>query len=184
MERSRIDWFRWLVAAIGAQFIYGLIWLFGRTYRRDEIAWLMGPLGGPVIGDASYEEVAAREGLSIERNAQRCGLIPDVRQLDGTGFHSAHVHPAIRDFYEHTAEYAMDVWSRTYFPSNIALALLVTTISRQVNQLNFRCPRSRPHLASRARSSRCAGATVPSGTPDGFARWRRAPAARCTPGST
>jgi hypothetical protein len=31
----------------------------------------------------------------------------------------------------------MDVWSRTYFPANLGLALLVTTISRQVNQLNF-----------------------------------------------
>jgi hypothetical protein len=31
----------------------------------------------------------------------------------------------------------MDVWSQTYFPSNIALYLLVKTISRQVEQLNF-----------------------------------------------
>jgi hypothetical protein len=29
------------------------------------------------------------------------------------------------------------VWSKTYFPLNIGLYLLVTTISRQVNQLNF-----------------------------------------------
>jgi len=31
----------------------------------------------------------------------------------------------------------MDVWSKTYFPTNIGLWLLVKTISRQVNQLNF-----------------------------------------------
>jgi hypothetical protein len=31
----------------------------------------------------------------------------------------------------------MDVWSKTYFPASVALWLLVTTISRQVNQLNF-----------------------------------------------
>lgn len=31
----------------------------------------------------------------------------------------------------------MDVWSKTYFPANVALWLLVTTISRQVNPLNF-----------------------------------------------
>src|SRR6185503_4941039 len=37
----------------------------------------------------------------------------------------------------HTAAFAMDVWSKTYFPTNLALALLVTTISRQVEQLNF-----------------------------------------------
>ena len=31
----------------------------------------------------------------------------------------------------------MDVWSKTFFPANIGLYLLVTTISRQVDQLNF-----------------------------------------------
>ena len=97
----------------------------------------MGPLGGPVIGAAAYEEAAASEGLSIERHAQHGGLVPDFRQLAGEGFEAMRVHAAVRDFYEHTAEFAMDVWSRTYFPANLALALLVTTISRQVNQLNF-----------------------------------------------
>ena len=52
-------------------------------------------------------------------------------------FDPAAAQPIVRDFYEHTAAYDMDVWSRTYFPSNVALYLLVTTISRQVNQLNF-----------------------------------------------
>ena len=31
----------------------------------------------------------------------------------------------------------MDVWSETFFPGKIGLWLLVTTISRKVNQLNF-----------------------------------------------
>jgi hypothetical protein len=128
---------RRVVAAVGAWFIYRLIWLFGRTHRRADVAWLMGPLGGRVIGDAAYREVAASEGLTIERAAQHGGLVPDFRQLDGGDFDATRVHPAIRDFYEHTAEFAMDVWSRTYFPANLALWLLVTTISRQVNQLNF-----------------------------------------------
>jgi hypothetical protein len=94
-------------------------------------------MGGPVIGDGAYEEVAANEGLTIERHAARGGLVPDFRALDGDGFDSQQLDPQIRDFYEHTAEFAMDVWSRTYFPASVALALLVTTISRQVNQLNF-----------------------------------------------
>jgi hypothetical protein len=133
----RIGWFRRVVAAIGAWIIYRLIWIFGRSHRHADLDWLMGPLGGPVIGDAAYQEVAAREGLSVERHARRGGLVPDLRQLDGEGFDATAVAPAIRDFYEHTAEFAMDVWSRTYFPASLALALLVTTISRQVNQLNF-----------------------------------------------
>jgi hypothetical protein len=31
----------------------------------------------------------------------------------------------------------MDVWSQTCFPASIGLTLLVTTINRQVDQLNF-----------------------------------------------
>jgi hypothetical protein len=137
MQPSPPGWFARVAAAIGAWIIYRLIWLFGRTHARAQIGWLLGPMGGAVIGDAPYEEVATRDGLSIERRASRGGLVPDCRQLDGEGFDAAQLHPAVRDFYEHTAEFAMDVWSRTYFPASLALALLVTTISRQVNQLNF-----------------------------------------------
>jgi len=126
-----------VIAAIGARIIYLLIWIFGRTHRREDVPWLMGPLGGRLIGDATYDEVAAREGLALERRAKDCGLVPSFHQLDGDGFTADDVHAAVRDFYEHTAAFAMDVWTRTYFPANLALALLVTTISRQVNQLNF-----------------------------------------------
>ena len=133
----RIGWFRALVAAIGAWIIYRLIWMFGRTHRRRDIAWLVGPIGGDVIGDAPYEQAAAAEGLTIERNSRTTGLVPDFTALRGEAFDPSQIHPLVREFYEHTAEFAMDVWSHTYFPTNLALALLVTTISRQVNQLNF-----------------------------------------------
>jgi hypothetical protein len=133
----RIGWFAALVGKIGAWFIYFLIWLFGRTHKRADVAWLMGPLGGKVIGDAPYREAAEAEGLTIERGATDAGLVPSFEQLRGPGFDPGHAQPLVRDFYEHTTGYGMDVWCRTYFPANIALWLLVTTISRQVNQLNF-----------------------------------------------
>jgi len=128
---------RRIVAQLGAWFIYALIWLFGRTRRWTDMAWLEGPLGGPVIGDAPYREAADREGLSVERRAADGGLIPDFRALAHDGFDVANAHPLVREFYEHTTRFAFDVWSKTYFPTNIGLWLLVTTISRQVNQLNF-----------------------------------------------
>lgn len=134
---TRIGWIAQVVGTIGAGFIYSLIWLFGRTHRRTDIAWLIGPLGGRVIGEEAYREVAAEEGLAIERAVRDGGLVPSFESLRGPRFDPAALQPAVRDFYEHTAAYAMDVWSRTYFPANVALFLLVTTISRQVNQLNF-----------------------------------------------
>jgi hypothetical protein len=137
LVQTRIGWLAQVVGAIGARFIYSLIWLFGRTHRRADIAWLIGPLGGRVIGEEAYSEVAAEEGLEIERAVCDGGLVPSFEPLRGPRFDPAALQRPVRDFYEHTAAYAMDVWSRTYFPANIALFLLVTTISRQVNQLNF-----------------------------------------------
>jgi hypothetical protein len=126
-----------MVGRVGAWFIYALIWVFGRTHRRADIAWLMGPLGGKTICDAPYREVAEEEGLTIERSAREGGLVPSFEQLRGDAFDPDRLQPQVRDFYEHTTQYAMDVWTQTYFPANIGLWLLVTTISRQVNQLNF-----------------------------------------------
>ena len=126
-----------VIGAIGARVIYALIWLFGRTHRLSEVAWLVGPMGGDVIGDAPYRDVATAEGLTVERHASDGGLVPDFRALDGGGFDAAKTHPLVREFYEHTTAFAMDVWSQTYFPASIALYLLVKTISRQVDQLNF-----------------------------------------------
>jgi len=130
-------WIARIVAAIGASVINALIWLFGRTHRRADIAWLVGPMGGKQIGDAPYRDVAEAEGLTVERKAREGGLVPSFEQLASERFDPARTHPLVRDFYEHTTEFAMDVWSRSYFPMNIGLWLLVTTISRQVNQLNF-----------------------------------------------
>jgi hypothetical protein len=128
---------RGCVAAIGAAFIAVLIRILGRRVRRDSASWLAGPIGTEYIGDRPYEEVAAREGLELVRRSSSGGLIPDVGSLSGPGFDIEQLRPEVRHFYEHTAGYRMDVWSDTYFPGKIGLWLLVTTISRKVNQLNF-----------------------------------------------
>jgi hypothetical protein len=132
-----VHWLARIVGAIGAWFIYRLIAMFGRTHAWRDIAWLDGPIGDEVIGDAPYRDVAARHGLTVERDAADAGLIPDFAALRGGQCDPDRLDPRVREFYEHTTRFAMDVWSRTYFPTNLALFLLVTTISRQVNQLNF-----------------------------------------------
>jgi hypothetical protein len=126
-----------VVGTIGAWIIYGLIWLLGRKHERADVGWLLGPLGGPTIGDRSYEETALAEGLTIERNAHEGGLIPRFDALASPDFDAARVHPKIRDFYERTPAYRFDTWATTYFPARLALWALVVTISRRVQQLNF-----------------------------------------------
>ena len=128
---------RGAVAAIGAAFIELLLRIFGRTLRREDVPWLAGPIGGDYIGDKPYEECAAREGLTLTRNAESGGLIPNFDLHGGDGFDVGRVPAAVRHFYEQTTSYRMDVWAESRFPASIALWLLVTTISRKVNQLNF-----------------------------------------------
>ena len=105
--------------------------------RESETRWLSGPIGREYIGDKPYEEVAARERLELVRRASTGGLLPEVSALDGPDFRASLLRPEVRHFYEHTSGYRMDVWSESFFPSKIGLWLLVTTISRKVNQLNF-----------------------------------------------
>jgi hypothetical protein len=126
-----------LVGALGERFIYALIRVLGRRCRPEDLAWLVGPVGGETIGDRVYEETAAAEGLTLERNAHEGGLIPRFDVLARPGFEPRRVHPKIRDFYERTHAFRLDTWATTYFPARLALWLLVTTISRRVDQLNF-----------------------------------------------
>jgi hypothetical protein len=125
------------VATLGATFIYLLIRIFGRMLEPSEVPWLIGPIGGAYIGDRPYEECAEAEHLSVERRATEGGLVPDFDALGSAEFDVTRVHPRVRHFYEHTARYRMDVWAASAFPASIGLWLLVTTISRKVNQLNF-----------------------------------------------
>ena len=128
---------RAIVGACGETFIYGLIRVFGRRYARDDVPWLLGPLGGVTIGDRPYEEVARAEHLSVERLPSTGGLLPDFAMLASPDFDPQRVDPRIRNFYENTARYRLDTWASTYFPARLALWLLVTTISRRVQQLDL-----------------------------------------------
>jgi hypothetical protein len=134
---QRVHWLSALVGSIGAWIIYRLIDIFGRRLQWKDVPWLRGPLGGATIGDSPYRDVAAAEGLTLERRARNGGLIPSFSALRSDAFDPAQLHPLVREFYEHTSEFAMDVWSETSFPASVGLTLLVTTISRQVDQLNF-----------------------------------------------
>lgn len=133
--REQLGPIRTLVAWIGTWFIRALIRVFGRIVRISDEPWLAGPIGGDYIGDLPYEDLARGENLTLVRDEG--GLLPTATALDGPSFHSGHLKHEIRRFYEQTADYRMDIWSDTFFPGKIGLWLLVTTLSRKVNQLNF-----------------------------------------------
>jgi hypothetical protein len=137
LDSPALPWWHRALAVTGAELIYLLIRVFGRVTTFEADPWLRGPLGSDRIGDRPYEEVARQEGLTLTRDVRQGGLLESMAALDGPGFESATVHPKVRDFYEQTGAYGMDVWARTWFPANVALWLLVKVLSRKVDQLNF-----------------------------------------------
>jgi len=111
--------------------------LTGKLVRKSDAPWLAGPLGGRErIGSGIYERVAQAENLLI-RTPPHAGLLEHFNVLRGPNFNPDAVHPDIRHFYEHAAQYQLDVWSEVSLTGRFFLWLLVEFISRRMDQLNF-----------------------------------------------
>jgi hypothetical protein len=114
----------------------------GREARIFVAPWLEGPIGGRRIGAEFYDAYAREAGLKIVRGDPAAGLLPDFGALAGEGFDPEKVHPMIRDFYERTAHYDLEVrseWSRVLRHPPRTLIYLV---SRNIQQLSL--PASSP----------------------------------------
>jgi hypothetical protein len=92
--------------------------LFWRSVGRPvdlagEHAWLDAPMhAGAVIGDGWLVAAAAAMGGRIVEADHDAGLLADMAALDGPGFRAAGLRPEVRDFYEHTARWRMEVWTQ------------------------------------------------------------------------
>jgi hypothetical protein len=126
--------------AAGALLEQGIrLWvcLTGRLVDKSDVPWLSSPIGTRArIGNEFYGQLADREGLQISKSAD-AGLLPSFELLKGPQFDPALVRPEIRDFYEHTARFHLEAWSETGLVSSIFLWVLVTFVSRRMDQLNF-----------------------------------------------
>jgi hypothetical protein len=127
---------RRLIGTVAEAFILFLCFLLGRRMVPGSAPWLDGPTGPRRIGAEFHRSLAAEAGLEI-RTGQDVGLLPDCAALDGDGFDSSRLHSAVRDFYEHTGRYHLDVWSQwspLFWPFGWAL---IHFVSRRMEQLNF-----------------------------------------------
>lgn len=120
---------------VGA-FIMFLCFLFGRRIVAADHPWLDGPTGPRRIGADFHRSVAEASGYTV-RQGDDLGLLPDFAVLDGPEFDSSSVQPAVRDFYEHTHRYHLDVWSQWSPLFWIFGWALITFVSRRMEQLNF-----------------------------------------------
>jgi hypothetical protein len=118
-------------------FIEIMVRTTGETVAKADAPWLGCFLGRPgLIGTGIYERIAAESNLRIEIPPD-AGLIPDFNALRGPSFDPYRVRPEIRDFYEHAAQYQLEVWSEVSLTGRFFLWLLVEFISRRMDQLNF-----------------------------------------------
>jgi len=114
-----------------------LVRLTGRRILKSRAAWLDCVIGRPgLIGAGIYDQIAKEQHLELTARDD-AGLLPDFSSLAGPSFNPGNIHPRIRHFYEHTAQYRLEVWSEVYFAGKLVLWLLVEFISRQMDQLNF-----------------------------------------------
>jgi hypothetical protein len=115
------------------------VWVLvtGKRVLNGDAPWLAAPLGerGP-IGTKIYERIAQAETLEIRTPAD-AGLITDFGVLRGPSFDPDAVQSEIRHFYEHAAQYHLDVWTEVSLIGRFFLWLLVEFISRRMDQLNF-----------------------------------------------
>ena len=111
--------------------------LTGKLVRKSDAPWLAAPLGTRErIGADIYERIARAEGLEL-RKPRDGGMLDNFNLLRGPNFDPDGVHPVIRHFYEHAAQYKLEVWSEVSLTGRFFLWLLVEFISRRMDQLNF-----------------------------------------------
>jgi hypothetical protein len=98
--------------------------------------WLDAPMSSSSrVTDEWLTDEAARHGGSLGADEPGAGLLPSMSLLDGPGFDSSRVRPEIRDFYEHTAAWQMEVWtgwSPVFWPAGETVSRL---FGRRVEQL-------------------------------------------------
>jgi hypothetical protein len=112
--------------------------LFGRKITKDETAWLDGPIGtSQKIGADYYRELISNNTLSARINVKNAGLMSDFQRLKSESFDPQKVNERVRDFYERTTNYRLDVWSKWSSLFRPFGWLLVSTVSRRIEQLNL-----------------------------------------------
>lgn len=99
-------------------------------------SWLRAPTSGSAkVADGWLEAEAARHGGVVVQHEADAGLLPSMEVLDGPALTARRLRPEIRDFYEHTAAWRMEVWtgwSPVFWPAGELVARLY---ARRVEQL-------------------------------------------------
>ncbi|TDS56556.1 hypothetical protein [Myroides indicus] len=110
----------------------------GTKQNLKDVPWLVGPYGKKeYIGGGFYKEFAEEAGLEVNDDYGG-GLVSDFFEaLECNDINRGKLDAAIKHFYEHTAEYKLDVWSEWYHPVKYFAHILIKTVSSGIDQLNI-----------------------------------------------
>jgi len=98
--------------------------------------WLAAPMhDGQTIGDSWLQAAAAAHGGAVREQEKGAGLLADMSQLDGPDFRAANLRPEVRDFYEHTSDWRMEVWTQWNALFQPGGELISRYFGRRVQQL-------------------------------------------------
>jgi hypothetical protein len=110
----------------------------GKEVDAAQVPWLAGPTGKYKIGSGFYESYASEAGLTLQ-HLPDAGLLQkeSFDSLKSSHFAPEKVHPAVRDFYERTARYTLDVWVQWGGLISPFARFMITSISHNIEQLNL-----------------------------------------------
>jgi hypothetical protein len=98
--------------------------------------WLAAPMHREsIVADGWLSDAALAIGGSVRRGIPGAGLLSDFSELDGPSFQSSDVDRRIRDFYEHTSDWRMEVWTQWNPLLQPAGQLVARHFGRRVKQL-------------------------------------------------
>jgi hypothetical protein len=89
-----------------------------------------------VVGTDFLSVLAAERGGRYTRGASDVGIVGSLDELAGPEFDPAAVAPAVRDFYEHTAAYTLDIVPRWRWWVRPGYLLYRTVVARPLGQAN------------------------------------------------
>jgi hypothetical protein len=124
--------------------------------------------GPGVVGDEWLAAAAEQTGTHLVEDPD-AGLLASMADLDSADFDHARVHPLVREFYEHTAGWRMEVWTGWNPVFRPFGALITRWFGRRVGQLAIPVD---PLSVSRGMDSRVITFVDPAGRPTGAA-WIR-----------
>jgi hypothetical protein len=130
----------WRGEPTGSLICPALAWarLTGRVIDLRDEPWLRGPSGEvDRVGEEYFASLARETGWEVRVNAPGAGLTPCFDDLRSETFDSTQAHPQIRDFYEHTGDYRLDLWSYWCRYSQPSGWLINALFSRRLQQLNL-----------------------------------------------